>query len=531
MDSIVTNDKISPISEENKDGSLPVLQINPLTLMTSISPFKPVDDNQENVLASTDVTRSQSQSTDVATLLSEKLDQLHIPKLHMDERSIAAWVKSTHIESIVSPIERSPSLPASIIEQISTHSRRNSTVSTLCDQQQQQASVLSDTVSSTISQNLSLTNDIQRSFSFPFVDQYQHDNNNEEIRRIQEENDDNFASQFLPAPESEDSEVDKKIKKLPSFEEPVRFDTRSPTEERSKHSPSISFHASVSLESHRRSILHRQRHNSWNTNKNKSLLNHRSQTHKFSTQSSLIHPKIIQKQIRTISSMPTGTYSYPGGRTNQSSSFSDNVFLSTSTTNSPSSSNHLQLINNAPMSSQFLSIPSSASLRSSNISDLSGQSGIESLNLRTSASEAIHTPSLNEEETLIDKKLFFLKQQQRPRSISTGSSRTLSTESLSTSSSEDEVNNFHKKLSTLNKAAKLPQTPADQRTDVLRQLICLLEKRPTRNPRLNLGRRKQALGTTSVNTNKFNSDVIYLFSSRFVHRFVSIILPHMLNQT
>jgi hypothetical protein len=200
MDSINTNDKTSPLSEENKNESSSALQINPLTLMTSISPYNPVDDSQENILESTCVNPSQSQSNDFA-VSSEKSNQRNIQKpvsiIHMDEHSVAAWVQSTTMESITSPIERSPSLPATIIEQISIRSRRDSNVSTLCDQQQQQqVSTLSDTISSNMSQNLATPSDIQRSFSFPLVDQHQYNDNNQNIQLIQEENDEDFASRI-----------------------------------------------------------------------------------------------------------------------------------------------------------------------------------------------------------------------------------------------------------------------------------------------------------------------------------------------
>jgi hypothetical protein len=177
-----------------------------------------------------------------------------------------------------------------------------------------------------------------------------------------------------------------------------------------------------------------------------------------------------------------------GNQTNQSSSYSDNVFLSTST-------------NNTPISHQFLSIPSSTSILSSdrlasNISDASGQSGIESSNLITSVSEPPLTASIIEEELADGNNVYFSLK--HTSSASTESSRTASTENLPTSSSDDEVNNFHKKLTALNKFPKLPQTPADQRLNVVRQLMWLLEKRPTSNPRLTLGRRKHLQGTTSV---------------------------------
>jgi hypothetical protein len=507
MNSIVNNDKTLPISEENKDASLPLLQINPPSIMTSITSFQTVDDNQENILESTCIQRSPpSQTVDIATSPSDKFDRVNFQNSssigHMDEHSIDAWVQSTTTETISPPIERSPSLPATIFDQIASRSRGNSTVSTLCDQQQQQTSIYSDTMSSTISQNPSSSAELQRSYSFPTTDQ--HDNNDQENRLIKEENEDDFSSQFLAVPESEDSEIDKKKDKLPLLEQSAIFKTRSPTEEERKKSPNVSFHASVSFETPRKLMSHRRGQHSWNSDKNKSSLYQRSISHKIPTRSSLLYPKIIHKQFLTSSSMPTGTYSFPGNRTNQSSSLSDNVFLSTSTTNSPSSCQHLQLTNNTSIHPHFLSIPSSTSMVSSdrptsNISDASGRSGIESSNLKTSASEPPYTASINEEPA--DRKSFFFLKHEHTSSASTGSSRTASTESLPTSSSEDEHNNFHKKLAALNKAGKSPQTPSDQRLAVLRQLMWLLEKRPTMNPRLNLGRQKQLQGTAPVNTN------------------------------
>ncbi|CAF3751451.1 unnamed protein product [Adineta steineri] len=493
MESNIDNEKISSLSEDNKDGLLPGLQINPLSIMTSITSFKPVDDNQENTLETTCIPKSPSQSNENMTLLSDKYDQMNIQSssstIHMNEHSVAAWVQSTTSETVVSPIERSPSLPPTIIEQTLARSRRNSTVSTLCDsqQQQQQASIFSDTVSSTISQNLSLSTDIQRSYSFPIVDQH---------NNIDEENEDDFSPQFLPVPDSEDSEIDKKIKPVPVSEDSSIFNSRSPLEDQPKKSPNVSFHTSVSFEARRKLLCHRrQRHNSWNLNKNKSLLYQRSISHKIP----MVNVQTPNKQFLTISSMPTGIQSFPSNKTTQSSSFSDNVFLSTSTTNSPSSSRRLQLTNTASGCPKFLSMPSTTSMISSgrhtsHISDASGQSGIESSNLRTSPSEPPHTASINEEEDeegKADRKnLFFLKQQ-RTSSVSSGSSRTASTETLPTSSSEDEFNNVHKKPDALQKVGQHPRTPADQRLDVLRKLTWLLEKRPTIHPRLNLGRRKQ----------------------------------------
>ncbi|CAF1309834.1 unnamed protein product [Rotaria magnacalcarata] len=491
MNSNLNTDKISSISEQNKDGSLPVLQIDPLTLINAISPFNAVDDNHENILESACVNKSQSGSNDINSSLSEKFDQIHIKKssltTHMDEHSIAAWVKSTAVESAVSSIERSPSLPSTIIEQI-TNSRRPSTVSTICDtQQQQQTSARSDTLSSTLSQNLSVVADAQRSFSFPAISGQHQFGDDEENQFVQVDQDDDYSSQFLPVPESEDSEIDK-VEKTTSIEEPMEFHTRSPTE-KMKKSPEDS----LSLEVRRKSLSNRKRTNSWNTNKNNLLLYQKSHSKKISSQPPFLKSQAVNNQYPTNHSPSPDTKICPSDRKiNQSSRFFDNIFNSVSTTDSPLSSQNLKSPNNSPLCSQFLSIPSSTSMLSSDqpVSDLSGQSPIESSNLRTSVSEPSRTADIIEEETTDETNFNVLKQKQTS-SFSATSSRTASTENLPTSSSEDEFSYINKKMNAPTKNGKSQKTPTNQRLDALRQLKWLLEKRSTINPRLNLGRRKQ----------------------------------------
>ncbi|CAF4981253.1 unnamed protein product, partial [Rotaria magnacalcarata] len=81
---------------------------------------------------------------------------------------------------------------------------------TICDtQQQQQTSARSDTLSSTLSQNLSVVADAQRSFSFPATSGQHQFGDDEENQFVQVDQDDDYSSQFLPVPESEDSEIDK----------------------------------------------------------------------------------------------------------------------------------------------------------------------------------------------------------------------------------------------------------------------------------------------------------------------------------
>lgn len=509
MNSNVNNDKTSSISEQNKDGSLPSVQINPLTLITSITPFNPVDDSQDNVLESTCVNRSQRESTDVNTSLSEKFERMRIKKpaltTHMDEHSIAAWVKSTAAESLASPIERSPSLPSTIIEQI-TNSRRTSTVSTLCDQQQQQQqnSARSDTLSSTLSQNLSVSTDIQRSFSFP-VTADQHQPIGDDIQFIREDPDDDYSSQFLPVPDSEDSEIDKKPNEITSLEDTIRFNPRSPTDETNKSSTFLD--NVISFEVPRNFPSDRKRHNSWSTNKNKFLSFQRSLSQKISSQPLSTKLPKINKQYLNSSLQSTDMKNlFNAHNLNQSTSLSDNVFTSASTTNSPASPSPLKLVNNSPISTQFLSIPSSASVFSSshaasNISDLSGQSGIESSNLRTSTSELRNRAGTIEEEAMDEKTLNLFKQSSP---LSAASSRTASTEELVTTSSENEFDMINTKANPLSKVGKTPKTPANQRLDALRQLKWLLDKRSTINPRLNLVRRKQPQGVTPVRNNLIN---------------------------
>jgi len=522
MDSNINLDKNPSLFEANNDELLSEVQINPLSLMTSIASYKPVDDNQENVLETTAVNRSQS--TDVTTSLSDQNDQQK-PSVttRMDENSVAAWVQSTTHESTASPIERSPSLPATIIEQITTRSRRESTVSTLCDssqqqqqQQQGQLSTISDTLSSTISQNLSGTTDYQRSFSFPLVDQNEINNkknHEDDIRFLSNDNDEDFAGEFLPVQESEESEIDKAGKL--TDDSPLE-PNRSPPDDQTKKYSNVSFHASVSFNPQTKpSLSPRQRHNSWNKGKVKPSTYNRSQSQKTSSH------QHSQKSYQTSASVPTDPNQFVSDmKTNQSSSLSDNVFLSTSTTNSHSSSHCLALINRQTPSKQFLSLPSSTSIWSSerltsNISDISGQSGIESNNLRTSASEPPFTSSITEEDTRDSGNRFFSKP--RTNSVTSDSSRTASTESLTSMTSEDEMNDLTNKFNMLNQPTKAPQTPTQQRLHIVKQLMWLLEKRPTINPRYNLIRAKPPR-TSPV---EFEILFIFLFqiltSSRFVH--------------
>ena len=503
MDFNVNKTEPSAIAEQNDAESIiPDTQINPLTIMTSMPPFKPVDDNQENLLASIDTNLPSEQSSETPLSLSfiadvsspnifvsssNLTDQKLSSNMHMDHQAIAAWVETTTTESATGTLERSPSLPSTLLEPITTRNRRDSNVSTICDQQQ---SIISDTLTS---QQLSYSNDIQRSLSMPINDQYRRgdDDMDELILPVNEEEEgEDMSTKFLPVPDSEDSEVEKKTKKLSSAdEEPITFESRSPTPRESpKKSPNVSFHASVSFEAHTKPSIssHRKRRNSWNTNKNKHPSFQRSYSSITTTQQPpSLHSQILRKQFRTALSMPVGTHQSSGDTTRQSSNLSDNVFHSSSNTNSSSLRNHGPFFKDT----RFLAVPSSASVISSDrnvsvISDASGQSGIESTNLDPTPSEQLESLSIN------DNKLP-LPRQHRNNSTSSTTSATTSTQSLS-SSSDDELNNFTKKMKNLQIDKTKGKVPTDQRRDVLKQLMWLLEKRPTIYTRFGLGRRKSS---------------------------------------
>jgi hypothetical protein len=484
MDSSIDPEKFSAMIEENDgESTVPDTQINPVTIMTSVPSFTPVDDNQQNALETLNMNVLEPQPSETAlslslnadmfvSTLSTVIDPQTSSNVHMDNRSIAAWVELTTTEVTSSPIERSPSLPSTLFEPIIDRNRRDSNVSTVCDQQQ---SIISDTLTA---QQLSHSNDIQRSLSVPINDQNYHDNNNnndnndnnELIFQVNDDDDDeeDISTQFLPVPDSEDSEVDKKLSSVD--EKQVKFENRSPTTRESpKKSSNVSFHESVSFETpHKPFLTHRRRHNLWNKNKPPSF--QRSHSYMTTLHPPSLHSQILRKQFKTALSMPTGASSSLDNATRQSSDLSDSVFLSTPNTNSSSlqSASHLNRHN------RFLAIPSSASLISSDrnasiISDASGRSGIESTNLETSIDD--------------EKSPEFLRQQ---GNNSTSPSTTPSTQSLP-SSSDDDMNNFNKKMNNLEIGQGKRKASTDKRRDVLKQLMWLLEKKTTIYARYNLG--------------------------------------------
>jgi hypothetical protein len=487
MDSNVDPTKFSTMSEQN-DDIIPDIQINPLTIMTSVPPFTPVDENQQSALESTDINLLQPVVSDNGStpLLNADIslpnmfvsssniaDQQTASNTHMDNQSVAAWVESTTTESNSPTLERSPSLPSTLLESNLPRSRRNSTVSTICDQQQ---SIHSDTLTS---QQVSFSNDLQRSLSLPANDQYYRDNDDNELilpvkQEKEEEEEEDGSMQFLPVPESEDSEVDKKTKKLPSVvEEPVKVEGQSTTSRvNSKTSSNVSFHASVSFETHHKSLLtHRRRRNSGNATKTKPPLLQRSYSHTPNPPPPSLHAQILRKQFQTALSMPTGAHPKSDQSTRQSSSVSDNVFFSPSTTNS-SRGNRFQA---APSSSSIFSSGRNASI----ISDASGRSGIESTNLESTPSDIIRMSDINIEERIHENPLL-LRSPLRSSSPSARSSTTPSTQSLSSSTDDDnETNHLNKKINDVNTGKGKRKGGTDQRRDVLKQLMWLLEKKTT----------------------------------------------------
>jgi hypothetical protein len=493
MDPDVDPTKFSAMSEQN-DDIVPDMQINPLTIMTSAPPFTPVDEEQQNVLASADINLlkpigsetalTPSFNTDISS--SNIIDQQNASNTHMDNRSVAAWVETTTSESSSPTLERSPSLPSTLLEPNLPRSRRNSTVSTICDHQ----SIHSDTLTS---QQVSFSNDMQRSLSVPVHENYYHDNEDNElilpVKAEKEKNNDNdkdkvdeeedTSMQFLPVPESEDSEVDKKTKKLPStVEEPVKLESRSPnTRANSKTSSNVSFHASVSFEPHHRPMpTHRRRRNSGNATKTRPPTFQRSFSHTVNPPPPSLHAQILRKQFQTALSMPAGAHLKSDNSTRQSSSLSDNVFLSPSTTNSS-------------RGNRFIAIPSSGSYLSdrntSIISDASGRSGIESTNLESTSSDIMRRLDLDADDRILEKPAL-LRSPRRSSSTSVRSSTTPSTQSLSSSTDDDEMSFFNE--SETGKGKRKGGT--DKRRDVLKQLMWLLEKKTTIYARSGLGHRK-----------------------------------------
>ena len=495
MDSDIDPEKFSGIPEHTDDELVvPDAQVNPVTMMTSNPPFVPVDGEQQNELERTDAVVPQPDSSETifnSTVNADAaLSNVLIPSTNIvDEQiaSVAAWVESTTAEMVSPCLERSPSLPSTLIEPQLPRSRRNSAVSTICDQQQ---SILSDALTS---QQVSFSNEIQRSLSVPTNDQlYAKDgeelilavlqNKDEQEEEEEEEDDEDGPMKFLPVPESEESEVDKKTTK-PSLPEPepVKLENRPST---SQISSNVSFHASVSFEPSQKLFVppFRRRRNSTTSGKPKPPPLQRSLSHITSTQTPSLHSQLLRRNFQTALSMPTGADAGTNEATRQSSNLSDNVFHSPSDTSS----------SRGP---RFRAVPSSGSFLSSNrnssiISDVSGRSGIESDNLESHPSEQMRTKSIDDDENLRERP-FPLRSPVRLRSISTSASDTPSTQSLPTSSDDDNHMYFSEKGtddSDIRRGKR--KVTKDKRRDVLKQLMWLLEKRTTIYARSALGHRK-----------------------------------------
>ena len=492
MDSDVDPEKFSGLPEHTDDESIvPDVQVNPPTMMISNPPFTPVDDEQENELECLDANVPQPDSSETvftSTVIADvPPSNTLVPKSHAtDEQiaSVAAWVESTTAEVDSPAIERSPSLPSTLIEPQLSRSRRNSIVSTICDQQQ---SIASDALTS---QQVSFSNEMQRSLSVPTTDQPYPNDVSELIIPInqdneeEEEEDEDAPMQFLPVPESEDSEVDKKAEKVPLSEpNPVKLESQSSaSREPPKMSSSVSFHASVSFEPSSKSLPPtRRRRNSSSSSKPKPPMLQRSRSHISSTHPPSLHSQLLRRKFQTALSMPAGADYQAGDTTRQTSNLSDSVFLSPSNT----SSSRGNRFHPAPSSTSFVSSDRQPSI----ISDLSGRSGIESSNLDSHPSEQMRTSSINDAESFHERR-FLPQPAARLRSLTTSASETPSTQSISSSSDEDDIYYSGKGTNDSDIRQGKRRVPTDKRRDVLKQLMWLLEKKTTIYARSAIGHRK-----------------------------------------
>ena len=474
MNSIVKVEKPSFVTDpDDRDASDEfAAQINPPTLMTSATPFEPVDDNQENVLAydDGDVSRFASSDADQPTNLPDPVTSTNVC---LDVHSIAAWVETTTTESTLGAMERSPSLPSTLNELPEVRDRRNSTVSTLCDQP-----TMSYTSEVHSSQQASLSGDVQRSLSMPLPSNESDDDRKYYgVSSTNDDDTDDMSTKFQPVPESEDSEIEKKLVKLSLIKEPsIEFESRSPKSLVHPKKPShVSFDESISPKTDRKlssssSTKARRRHTASSANKATPNAFQRSQSHVAPKPSSpSLQAQLLRRQFHTAMSMPNQARQSPGGSTRQTSHQSDNVFHSVSQTNTSPLSNDAQM---SP-DSRFLALPSSASM----VSDASGQSGIESSNLRTSQSDLAHTSSINEQDTR-DRKYRYEEQFKQRRAGAARSSATPSTESLS-SSSDDEMHPLGRNIRGLNINRAAGKGSANPRRAIVIQLMWLLQQKPS----------------------------------------------------
>ena len=502
-DSSAWSDQNVPTADD--DSPVQESQVNPLTMMTSIPLFTPVEDDQENVLELNDMQVLPGSAMEAGVSVIE----LSVPSTTVtnsaNNHAVAAWVESTTQEAGQGPIERSPSLPSTLLEATATRDRRNSTVSTLCDQQL--SSIVSDTLSS---QQLSIGSDMQRSLSVPIRDPYHSEEDDpsedDRLKTTTKSGEDDEPLQFLAVPESEESEADKKTTKSTSVNEgTMDFDSRSPIKRDSpKRSPNVSFRASPSKDTEEKPATtdRQRRRNSWNTNKTKPPSFQRSQSHYnavipplTTASSSSLHSRILRKQFNATLSMPNGPRQYSSHPTHQSSELSDHVFLSPSHSNSS-------------RDRAFLGIPSSTSAISSErmtslISDASGQSGIESTNLRSSISDQARTSSFDELDNLTRRNRF----RDPPRKGSSSSkhaSTTPSTQSM-TSSSDDDMEHFVRRNKRTDADQSGSEAATDKRLRVVRQLTWLLEKKPTIYGRFGFGGHRKHSPDPSSSTGKHQS--------------------------
>ena len=436
----------APAAEEPSVTPTEENQVNPVTMMTSHPAFVPVQDNAELLLDVSDLQTVPRKSSFGESDVS--LPSTTSTMTHPTNQSVAAWLESTTTpDGTSSLIDRSPSLPSTLIDSAGERDRRNSTVSTLCDQQS--PSLISETCSS---QQISYSSELQRSHSFPLSESV-HLENEVPIERPTnvnagaEEDEEDAPMQFFAVPESEESEVEKKVvRPTISVDEGPLFQSRSP-----KRSPNVSFDATVPEEVSRKASLpsrRRRRRESLNTPPVRTpppLL--RAKSH-LASNTSPLHSQVLRKQFKATLSMPHGHWSSPSEtNSRQFSRFSDEVFRSVSDA--------------MPSSGSVLSSDPLASI----ISDIDGRSGIES-------------SSLTENEPKMRVNPFMKKQ----RSLShRASDSTASTESLSSDSDDDDSrsNFFLRKPRRVDPNADPKKSAIDKRRDVMNKLTWLVERKQT----------------------------------------------------
>ena len=490
-------EKSSATAEETSDQSkMPDIEITPLTTFRSNDDNEPnnhkdVGEGQSFEVASKLTLNANRSSRNILGLSLNIIDEQKPSNAHMTTESVAAWIESTKTELSSPTIERSPSLPLTLFEPMAVSSRNKSTIS------EHQRSMSSGPLTL---QQVSLRNDIQCDLSVPISDRTNNDDNQNDADRIRQMNkeigdEEDRSTKFFPIPEYEVSSANARIKNLNlEDEKQAKFvDRLIPTSESQNKSSNVS---SVLLNIHDEPLICSRRERcSWNISENKPSSDQLSQSTMTSNPStSLPHFRIPGKQFKTVPSTTNGANDSSINQTQRFSHISNNLFFSTNDKYLPSSCRYSQV-------SQFRMIPSSDSNPSFDLS-FSGSTDLET-----------HLSDQMKELNIKDDKIIDGKQQQQSRPTSSGtqstqslsSSSSFSSSSSSSSSSILYDSNKKRKNSTKDKS-KRPK-PIDKKRDVLKQLMWLLERRLTINPRFSFAHRKSSNYTKpqlqKITTNPF----------------------------